>query len=112
MKRRKLPLFILFFAVFLVLFSFPVFAAGDDLFVAADKIIRDIYTHIAGISTILAALMTTIAVVGIKFSGDQHKAEAGWDWLKRIWIAWAIINLIGAFTAYVVPLFSGYAYLP
>ena len=31
--------------------------------------------------------------------------------LKRIWIAWAIINGIGAFIAYVVPLFDGLATL-
>ncbi len=31
---------------------------------------------------------------------------------KRIWIAWAIINGIGAFLAYITPLFDGYATLP
>lgn len=112
MKRKNLPLFVLWFAVFLILFSLPVFAAGEDLFQAADAIIRDVYNHIAGISTVLAALMTSIAVIGIKLSNDQHKAEAGWDWLKRIWIAWAIINGIGTFIAYVVPLFDGYNRLP
>ena len=30
---------------------------------------------------------------------------------KRIWVAWAIINGIGAFIAYIVPFFSGYATL-
>ena len=29
------------------------------------------------------------------------------DWLKRIWIAWVVINGIGAFLAYVRPLFDG-----
>ena len=56
MKRKHFPAFFMFLAVFFVLFSLPVFAAGDDLFQAADKIIRDVYSHIAGISTILAAL--------------------------------------------------------
>lgn len=31
---------------------------------------------------------------------------------KRIWIAWVIINGIGAFIAYITPLFDGYASLP
>ena len=31
---------------------------------------------------------------------------------KRIWIAWVIINGIGAFIAYITPLFDGYATLP
>ncbi len=88
------------------------FAAGEDMFEVADNIIRDVYTHIAGISTVLAALMSAIAVVGAKMSNNQHKVDQSWDWLKRIWIAWAVINGIGAFIAYIVPLFDGYAVLP
>lgn len=86
--------------------------AGTDLFEAADNIIRDVYNHIAGISTVLAALMSAIAVIGAKISNNQHKVDQSWDWLKRIWIAWAVINGIGAFIAYITPLFSGYNVLP
>ena len=68
------------------------FAAGEDLFQVADNIIRDVYTNIAGISTVLAALMSAIAVIGAKMSNNQHKVDQSWDWLKRIWIAWAVIN--------------------
>lgn len=92
--------------------SLTAFAAGEDLFEVADNIIRDVYTHIAGISTVLAALMSAIAVIGAKMSNNQHKVDQSWDWLKRIWIAWAVINGIGAFIAYVVPLFDGYNVLP
>lgn len=92
--------------------SLTAFAAGEDMFEVADNIIRDVYTHIAGISTVLAALMSAIAVVGAKMSNNQHKVDQSWDWLKRIWIAWAVINGIGAFIAYIVPLFDGYAVLP
>ena len=88
------------------------FAAGENMFEAADNIIRDVYTHIAGISTVLAALMSAIAVIGAKMSTNQHKVDQSWDWLKRIWIAWAVINGIGAFISYVVPLFDGYNVLP
>ena len=88
------------------------FAAGENMFEAADNIIRDVYTHIAGISTVLAALMSAIAVIGAKMSNNQHKVDQSWDWLKRIWIAWAVINGIGAFISYVVPLFDGYNVLP
>ena len=87
-------------------------AAGENLFEVADNIIRDVYTHIAGISTVLAALMSAVAVVGAKMSNNQHKVDQSWDWLKRIWIAWAVINGIGAFIAYIVPLFDGYNMLP
>lgn len=92
--------------------SLTAFAAGEDMFEVADNIIRDVYSHVAGISTVLAALMSAIAVVGAKMSNNQHKVDQSWDWLKRIWMAWAVINGIGAFIAYVVPLFDGYNVLP
>lgn len=84
----------------------PAFAA-EDMWAAANRIIVDVYNKIAGISTVLAGLMSAVAVIGAKLSNNQHKVDQAWDWLKRIWIAWVIINGIGAFIAYVVPLFSG-----
>lgn len=85
--------------------------AVDDMWTVANNIIVDVYSKIAGISTVLAGLMSAVAVVGAKLSNNQHKVDQAWDWLKRIWIAWAIINGIGAFIAYVAPLFSGLATL-
>lgn len=109
--KRVLLLFVLTF-IFICTFSTTVFAAGEDLFTVADNIIRDVYNHIAGISTVLAGLMSAVAVIGAKMSNNQHKVDQSWDWLKRIWVAWAVINGIGAFIAYIVPLFSGYNTLP
>ena len=71
----------------------------------------DVYGKIVGVSTVLAGLMSAVAVIGAKLSNNQHKVDQAWDWLKRIWIAWAIINGIGAFIAYVAPLFNGLATL-
>ena len=85
--------------------------AVDDKWTVAQTIIVDVYGKIAGISTVLAGLMSAVAVVGAKLSNNQHKVDQAWDWLKRIWIAWAIINGIGAFIAYIAPLFSGLATL-
>ena len=101
-----------FITVLTAVFTVNAFAAGEDIFTLGDKIIRDVYTHIAGISTVLAALMTAVAVITMKFSGTQQKSDQAWDWIKRIWIAWVIINGIGAFIAYITPLFDGYAALP
>ena len=101
-----------FITVLTAVFTVNAFAAGEDIFTLGDKIIRDVYTHIAGISTVLAALMTAVAVITMKFSGTQQKSDQAWEWLKRIWIAWVIINGIGAFIAYITPLFDGYATLP
>lgn len=114
MKKRtkKVLLITVICVVLLFSLSTTAFAAGEDMFQVADNIIRDVYTHIAGISTILAALMSAIAVIGAKMSNNQHKVDQSWDWLKRIWIAWAVINGIGAFIAYVAPLLDGYNVLP
>ena len=85
--------------------------AVDDMWTVANTLIVDIYTHIVGISTVLAGLMSAVAVIGAKLSNNQHKVEQAWDWVRRIWIAWAIINGIGAFIAYIAPMFSGLATL-
>ena len=83
--------------------------AVEDMWTAANRIIVDVYNKIAGISTVLAGLMSAVAVIGAKVSNNQHKTDQAWDWLKRIWIAWAIINGMGAFLAYVRPLFDSLA---
>ncbi len=85
--------------------------AVDDMWTVAKTIIVDVYSKIVSISTVLAGLMSAVAVIGAKISNNQHKTDQAWDWLKRIWIAWAIINGIGAFIAYVAPLFNGLATL-
>ena len=103
-----------FFSMLLFLMAFflsvPAFAV-DDMWTVANRIIVDVYEHIAGISTVLAGLMSAVAVIGAKMSNNQHKVDQAWDWLRRIWIAWAVINGIGAFLSYVVPLFQGLATL-
>ena len=71
--------------------------------------VEDMWTAANRISTVLAGLMSAVAVIGAKVSNNQHKTDQAWDWLKRIWIAWAIINGMGAFLAYVRPLFDGLA---
>jgi len=107
-KLFKLYLFSLTALLLTALFTVPAYAT-EDMWTAANRIIVDVYTHIAGISTVLAGLMSAVAVIGAKLSNNQHKVDQAWDWLKRIWIAWAVINGIGAFIAYIAPLFSGLA---
>lgn len=98
--------------IVILLFSMTISAAAaEDMWEAADRIIKDVYTKIAGISTVLAGLMSAVAVVGAKVSNNQHKTDQAWDWLKRIWLCWIVINGIGAFLAYVQPLFDGLATL-
>ena len=71
--------------------------AVEDMWTAANRIIVDVYNKIAGISTVLAGLMSAVAVIGAKVSNNQHKTDQ------------AIINGMGAFLAYVRPLFDGLA---
>ncbi len=93
------------------MFFLPQASAVEDMWTAANRIIKDVYSKIAAISTVLAGLMSAVAVIGAKMSGTQQKADSAWDWLKRVWLAWVIINSIGAFIAYVRPLFAGLATL-
>ncbi|MDR1574247.1 MAG: hypothetical protein LBS24_08050 [Clostridiales Family XIII bacterium] len=93
-------------ATALLCLAVPAFAA-EDMWTAANRIIVDVYNKIAGISTVLAGLMSAVAVIGAKLSNNQHKVDQAWDWLRRIWVAWAVINGIGAFLAYIRPLFAG-----
>ena len=85
--------------------------AVEDMWTVGSRIIKDVYAKIVGISTALAGLMSAIAVIGAKINNTQQKSDQAWDWLKRIWVAWAIINGIGAFIAYIAPLFQGLATL-
>ena len=102
MKHYK----VMFILCLIPLATMQVYAV-DDMWTVANNIIRNVYGKIAGISTVLAGLMSAVAVVGAKMSSNQQKVDRSWDWLKRIWIAWAIINGIGAFIAFVVPLLDG-----
>lgn len=107
MKLKRVILRVFSVSLYITaLLTTQVFAV-EDMWAVANRIIVDVYNKIAGISTVLAALMTTVCVVGMKLSNNQQKVDQSVDWLKRIWIAWAIINGIGAFLAYVRPLFSG-----
>ncbi len=107
MKRIYKGYLTLLITLLLISLMAGVAFAAEDMWAVANRIIVDIYNQIAGISTVLAGLMSAVSVIGAKLSNNQHKVDQAWDWLKRIWIAWAIINGIGAFIAYVRPLMSG-----
>jgi hypothetical protein len=93
--------FTIMIAVILVITSPHIALAAEDMWTVADRIIKDVYGKIAGISTALAGTMSAVAVIGAKLSSNQHKVDQAWDWLRRIWIAWVVINGIGAFLAYI-----------
>ena len=53
-KGYKVFLLLLFTLLLTCMFTTTVFAEGENLFEVADDIIRDVYGHIVGISTVLA----------------------------------------------------------
>ena len=110
-KLKRISLRVIPIVIYIMILTVSQVLAVDDMWSVANRIIIDVYNKIAGISTVLAGLMTTVCVVGMKLSNNQQKVDQSMDWLKRIWIAWAIINGIGAVLAYVRPLLSGLATL-
>lgn len=107
-KKFSLKKTIFVFAYVMVMLSIHALAV-DDMWTVANDIIVDVYNKIAGISTVLAGLMTAVCCLGMKLNHTQQKSDQQIDWLKKIWSAWAIINGIGAFLAYIRPLFEGLA---
>jgi hypothetical protein len=75
---KYLPLFMIALYIAFLL-PMNVFAT-DDMFTVANTIIVDLYNKIAGISTVLAGLMSAVAVIGAKLSNNQHKVDQAWDW--------------------------------
>ena len=107
MRTKKIFMKIIPLSIYIIfLLTTHVFAV-EDMWSVANRIIVDVYNKIAGISTVLAGLMTAVCCIGIKLSTSQQKSDMHVDWLKKIWVAWAIINGIGAFLAYVRPLLDG-----
>ena len=86
MKLKKIILRVFSVSLYITaLLTTQVFAV-EDMWTVANRIIVDVYNKIAGISTVLAALMTTVCVVGMKLSNNQQKVDQSVDWLKRIWL--------------------------
>ena len=110
-KLKRISLRVIPIVIYIMILTVSQVFAVEDMWTVANRFFIDVYNKIAGISTVLAGLMTTVCVVGMKLSNNQQKVDQSMDWLKRIWIAWAIINGIGAFLAYVRPLLSGLATL-
>ena len=112
-KLSKAYVTLMILPILMMVLAGTAIATGDaggvteDMWTVANRIIVDVYNQIAAISTVLAGLMSAVAVIGAKLSNNQHKVDQAWDWLKRIWVAWVIINGIGAFIAYVRPMLAG-----
>lgn len=86
------------------------FAAGEDMWVKATEIMKDVYGQVVAISTVAAVVTAAIALLLMNFSKNSRTVDESRAWLKRILISWAIINGLGFIMAYVTPFFSGGQY--
>ncbi len=87
--------------------SLDVFAAGTTIWQKANEIMKDVYTQILAISTIVAIVTASIALLMMNFSRSGKTVDESRAWLKRIVITWAILNGLGFIMAYITPFFSG-----
>lgn len=83
----------------------PVMA--DIIWNRFSTIMKDVYTQIVTISTIVAVTVAAIALVVRMVSRNQRAVDEATSWLKRIVITWIVLNSLGFVVAYLQPLISG-----
>lgn len=88
----------------------PVYAATDTIWSRFSTIMKDLYTEIAGISTIVGVTAAAIALIIRMISRNQRAVDEATSWLKRIVVTWIILNSLGFIVAYLQPLIAGGAY--
>ena len=67
--------------------------AGGDIFSNASSLLVNIRDKILGISTAVCGVFLVIAACMWGF-GNKQQSAAGWEWMKRIIIAYIAINSI------------------
>lgn len=70
-------------------------------------VMRDVYGHLIGISTIIAVTMAAVALIIRMISRNQRAVDEATAWLKRIVVTWVILNSLGFVVAYLQPLIAG-----
>ena len=92
----------------------PVFAApaGGTIWTKFSEVMKDIYTQLLGISTIVAVVAAAIALIIRMVSRNQRAVDEASSWLKRIVITWVILNTLGFIIAYIQPWIQGGQYIP
>lgn len=83
---------------------------GNDLWSRFSGIMKDVYGELVGISTIVAVVAASIALLVRMISRNQRAVDEASSWLKRIIITWIILNTLGFAVAYLQPLVTGGQY--
>ena len=87
-----------------------VFAATETVWDRFETILNDFYGKLLGISTIVAVVSATVALIIRMVSKNQKVVDEATAWIKRIVITWFLINTVGLIVAYVEPLVAGGRY--
>lgn len=98
--------------VIMVCAMLSVTAFAEDIFDVADVAIRDFYGNLIGLSTLLAIVAETIALILYFVSPNQRTVDNAKTWAIRILQGWVLINSLGFIVAYIVPLFEGGTTIP
>lgn len=100
MKNKKAIAFILLIILVVAMSTVVCFAdvattpaAGGDIFDKAAEIASGVQLKILGISGALCGVGLAVAACMWGF-GNKQQSQMGWEWMKRIVVAFAVINLI------------------
>ena len=83
----------------------PVMA--DTIWNRFSTIMKDVYSQVVGISTIVAVTVAAVALLIRMISRNQRAVDEATSWLKRIVVTWVILNSLGFVVAYLQPLIAG-----
>lgn len=83
----------------------PVMA--DTIWNRFSTIMKDVYSQLVGISTIVAVTAASIALLVRMISRNQRAVDEATSWLKRIVVTWIVLNSLGFIVAYLQPLIAG-----
>ena len=112
-KTRGKPKVLLYWTLVAVVMALivciqPTFAVETEtIWDRFSTIMRDFYSKIIAISTIVAVTMSAVALIVRMVSRNQKAVDEATAWLKRIVITWMILNSLGFIVAYLQPLIVG-----
>ena len=87
-------------------------AAADTMWTRFSTIIADVYGQLVGISTIVGVTAAAVALLVRMISRNERAVAEATSWLKRIVVAWIVLNTLGFAVAYLQPLIQGGQYTP
>ena len=79
--------------------SSPLFAL-QNIFSKVSSSLKNVYTQIMGISSVIAITFIAICLILRMVSKNQRTVEEATSWAKRITITWLVLNLLSFFLAY------------